>query len=429
MIKKFFKFFSRDRKDFAAAIFGAQQETTKLKPKECLEYYSKIAPLNNAINIIINELGQIRLAVKDKKNDELIYEHDLLNLLLLPSADSSQYEFITQLALFFRVTGNAFVIATGPQNRPPLELLLVNPANVGLQAGSDGFLECIEVNTQSGAQKFQREEVDGRFRFYSNDAEIWYMRNSSPFFGTNDLWGFSDLSAISLELQQYHESGIHNLSLLKRGASPSAILQQKYSLSDDQQQALAQHLSQFYSGARNTGRALLLPPEISAQSFTQSNRDMDFASLKREVTLTIYNHLKIPLPFVDVEGSTYSNLATSKLSLYDHAVLPLASRLLEELSLFLLPRYRQPIEQFELTYDEEDLHALEPRRMESISKLRESHVLTINETRALLGYEPVEGGDELLIPSNMISLESSYESIDEFTKRLDIERVQNKCNH
>ena len=382
----------------------------RLTPSQALVYYSDIAPLFTGIDMIAAELGSIDIAIKDTKAGQYLFEHDLIKLINNPSAFSSGREFLEQLASFYLITGNVFIIATGPVTRPPLELQVVNPACVQLQAGLDGYLDEITVVGTNGttSRKFKRKEVGGRFRYYAGaEAEIWHIKSFNSKLYAGELWGMSPLTPIMHELEQYVESAIHNLSLLKRGTRPSGALKFNDNLTDEQFQRYQQQVDNFYSGGRNAGRLLLLE-NADFQEMGQSNRDMDFVNLTRAITNTIYSSLRIPLPLINAEFSTYDNLATSKVNFYDNAVLPLLKRLLEELTAFLMFRFKS--DTLVLSFDPESIESLEGRRVDKAAKLQTTGILTVNELRNIVGYEPVVGGDTILVDFNKTPLQDSLDS-------------------
>lgn len=378
----------------------------RMYPLRALEYYFHVAPLFTAINAIANEVGNLELALYDRNKDAYLIDHPLLDLVRFPNADCSASEFMNQLVCLYKITGNAFVVATGQPHKAPLELSIVNPASVEIMPGIDGYAEIIRVQPNPETSiLFKRKEVDGRFRYYSDSAEIWHLRSFSPNYGRGDLWGMSDLNPIYLELEQYYEASIHNLSVLKRGARPSGAIKVDEMLTDDQFQRLQQQLEGFYSGSHNAGRSMILEGGDFVQ-MSQTNKDMDFALLKTGVQNSIYNALRIPLPLMAAEFSTYSNLEVAKLDFYDNAVLPAAKRILEELTVFLMPRYFKK-DTHELTYNIDKVDALEPRRNQQMEALKIANVLTTNELRDRLGFPPIEGGDTLLVTNNSIPLASA----------------------
>lgn len=386
-------------------VYGSSQLT--VDPRRSLSYYETVAPVNTAVDMVSDEVASLEIILRDKGTGDFIYKHPMLDLLRTPNADTVQSELIKQLTVFFLTTGNAFLIATGPINRPALELLAVNPTVVELIEGDDGFTETIKVHGAEGqVQTFTRKEVNGRFRYFAGaEAEIWHIKSFHPGYGKGQLWGLSPLAPIAIEIEQYIEASVHNLSLLKRGARPSGAVKVNEMLTDDQYQRLQQQLERFYSGSANAGRTMILEGGDFVQ-MSQSNRDMDFATLKKNITETIYRSLNIPLVLVTTDASTYDNLSLSQLSLYDNSILPVINRLLDEMTSFLMSRFDKT-GKYELCYDTDEITALEPRRTEQVNKLRESGVLTINEIRKQVGYDPIAGGDTIYINTNMMPIEDA----------------------
>lgn len=359
-------------------------------------YYQQCAPLYTAIQLIADEVADLNPYLFDPVKNEFIKDNPLLKLLHNPNADVTGSEFFEQLTAYFLITGNVFIVAIGNVNRDPLELWVVPPQFVTLSAGGDGYTETIQVNPNTSfSYTFTRKEVDGRFRYYcDDDKEIWHIKEFNPLQGNNNLYGMSKLMPIWYEIEQYIHASAHNLSLLARGARPSGALVSERELSDDEFMRLSEQSDRFNAGAQNAGRLLLLEGGVDFREMSITNKDMDFLELKKNVTYAIYTALKIPLPLISPEHMTLSNMESSKLSLYDNAILPMANRIYYELTNFLMPRY-QKNQGLEIAYSPDEITALEPRRAEDISKLKEAGVLTVNELRAKMGYEPLQGGDSL----------------------------------
>lgn len=393
------KFVSYPTQAFSSSL------TSNIDPKRALYYYETVAPVNTAIDIISDEIAGLDIVLQEQGSEELIYMHPALDLLEKPNADVVRDEFMKQLAAFYLLTGNAYIVASGPVNRPPLELAIVNPTSVEVKLGDDGYAQSLIIWNQDGSSiKYDRKEVDGRFRYYhGGDLELWHIRSFSPGYGRGEGLGLSPLAPIALEIEQYIEASIHNLSLLKRGARPSGAVKVTEMLTDDQYQRLQNQLERFYSGSHNAGRSMILEGGDFIQ-MSQSNKDMDFAELKRTITETIYRSLNIPLVMVSTSAATYNNLELAQLSLYDNSVLPVMDRLLLELTTMLMYRFERK-RSLRLVYDKDEITALEPRRTEQVRKLKETGVLTVNEIRRQIGYEPVPGGDTLYINSNQVPLD------------------------
>ena len=381
-----------------------------------LLYYRLAAPVKLSIDRIVDEFATIPQVVEGK-DSEILPDHPVLDLLKNPNVDATQNEFFQSIGSFFNITGNAYILATGNVNRPPLELFSINPVTVNVDRSSrDPFPSKFTIDTgERNSLVFRRVESSfqlgnraaNRIRFIAdNDKELWQIKTFSPLMETTTLEGLSPLSALAPEIEQYLNASLHNDSLLSRGATLSGI----FSLTDseavvdqDQQEAIRDQIRTFYSGAENAGRAFF-SQQLDFKSITQNNKDMDFATLQSMVFETIVTGLKVPLPLVSGDNMTFNNIENAMLILYDNAVIPLAKRIFNELSLFLLPRYGNT-EGLNITFVDSELPALEPRRNAELNKVKDLGVLTIDEIRKMLGFEPLEsGGDAVYLPATLVPI-------------------------
>jgi HK97 family phage portal protein len=394
----FFKTLSGFASAYDALI---DKENFTLAASLTVVYYRRCAPLHNAIDMIAQEVAGLKPLLFDTKKEVFIKDHPILELLQFPNADIVWEEFIYNLASFFLLSGNAYILATGRANKPPLEINVMPSQVISISPGKDGYAQTYTVNIFYGGFIFERKEVDNRFRYYSVsgdtdglDREFYHIKNFNPISGSQRVFGMSKLNPIYYEIEQYINQCVHNLSILERGARPAGLfmLPPGFSLTDDQLMSLRAEINNLYSGASNAGRVPILEGGMEFIETMKTNRDMDFLALKKEVTAMIYNTLRIPLPLITSDNMTYSNFENATLKLYDNAVIPLAKRLFSELSYFLLPRYPNT-ENLILAFDEGEVLALEPRRNEQLKVLKEVGIFTLNEMRNKVGALPLDGGD------------------------------------
>ena len=381
---------------------------------QCIRYYQQCAPLFSAIQLIADEVAAINPYLYDKNTSQFIKRNPLLDLLKNPNMDVTQSEFFEQIACYFLITGNCFIVATGDANKPAKELFIVPPQYVSLTPGDDGYIETININPgYVFTESFKRKEIDGRFRFYSSaDREIWHIKEFNPLMGPNHLYGMPKMMPIFYEIEQYINASIHNLSLLRRGARPSGAIVSQEPFNDDQFMRMQEQMDKFYAGSNQAGRLLLLENGVDFREMSISNKDMDFMELKKNVTNTIFNTLKIPLPMVSPDHMTMANMDMAKLNLYDNAVLPLTQRIFVELSNFLLHRYTQD-KNIEITFSDDEIMALQPRRNDDLVKIKSIGVLTINEIRKEMGYEPLQNGDALYGQATEVPIANDVYTADE----------------
>jgi HK97 family phage portal protein len=378
-----------------------------------ITYYKRIAPIATAIDMISGNVADIEPLLFDSKTNEFIKDHPLLELLQNPNADSTYTEFMVSLAALLRITGTVYVNADGLDvTKPPISISVIHPSNVTIEVATDGYPASFTVTTAHGSHRYTRQMKNRRFRYYEGGKrELYQIKTFNPSLGNFQLWGLSPLQAIADEAEQYIASSVHNLSILKRGSTIGGIFKHQSTLSEANVNRLQTQINTYLSGAHNAGRPFLAEGGLDFIPNTQSNKDMDFLELKKNITVSVYNKLSIPLPLINEDTMTMANMEAAKLALYDNAVLPLATRLFNELSIFLLPRYTNS-EALKLDYDENTIPALAPRRMTNLKLLRDMNILTINELRKLINKGALIGGDDLYAPNNLIPIASQDASTD-----------------
>lgn len=370
---------------------------------QAVNYYKTCSPVGISIDWITTEAASITPLIYDTKNKIFEYSHPLLDLLNNPHPAFEYNEFMESLLQFYLLTGNTYLITSGEKSRPPIMIETAPPQNITYNIARDGYPLSFTISQYSGSTEFFRTLEKSKFKYYDKlqDAELFQIRNANPTSNDFKLTGLSPLNQIYYEIEQCISGNIHNLSLLKRGSTLGGIFTTQGSLSDEAFRRLQNQINIFFSGENNAGRPFLAEEGLGFTSNSQSNRDMDFVNLRDRNESTIYNKLKVPLPLVSKDTMIMANFDAAKIELYDRAVLPLIKRIFANMTSFLMPAY-QNSENLILSYDAAEIPALEPRSNESVKTLKDTNLLTTNELRAKLGYDDVNGGNELYQPANLV---------------------------
>lgn len=152
---------------------------------------------------------------------------------------------------------------------------------------------------------------------------------------------------------------------------------------------------------------MLLGGGLKWQQVAMSPQDMDWLQGTKLLAQEIASVYRVPTQLLGIEGSqTYANFAEAKIAFYTQAVLPLMDLYVSEINRFLGGDF----EGATVCYQSEDIEALEPLRAEKRAELLRTDVLTINEKRELLGYEPREEGEAnmLFVQPNDIPLDDTF---------------------
>lgn len=376
-----------------------------------VSYYTKCSPLYNAIDLIASNVADLIPKVYDKNKEIWIKDHPVLDLLKRPNAVYTFYKLIYSMVSFFLVTGDSYLTASGKPMSPPKELNIYPSTAVTLLPGSDGFTKEMLTTLYWGTFTYNREEIDKRFRYFNTQktSEIWHTAHFNPTTIQTNVYGMSPLNPIYYEINQHQSANRHNLSVLERGATPSGIMTIDPPIDHDSFVRLQQQMDKQFAGSANAGRVMLVNGLGTYERTTMTQKDMDFLELKKEVIISIYRNLKIPLALITPETMTYDNMKQAMLMLYDLAILPMANVIFSELTNFLIPRYGQDPNDFVIAYDEAEIIAIEPRRNEQLKALKDLGVFTLNELRALNGADPLDGGDAIYAAANQIPLAMDHQ--------------------
>lgn len=379
-------------------IFGMQGAET---PASALNLYTKSTAVSIPINFIAEAFAGIDPVIK--MDDKIIKDHPVLDLLRQPSSFFSKTLLMESLATNYLATGEAELVAIGNINRPPLELQPISPANISVVEGSGGVAQAFDVSGETLAGSYVLDRRGRRIRYVNgNLKEIKQIRNFSTK-NNSMLRGQSKLTAAAAEARQHILGNEHNESLLERGGRLSAIFHFDSDMTPEDFDATKERVRAQYGGAANAGEiGVTAGGKLSISELGVNNKDMDYANLNAIAVKAIALQYKVPLPLITNDASTFDNYKQAKLALYDDAVLPLADRIFDDLTMLLMPRHNLDPQKVVITYDLDEITALSTRRNEELKLRKELAIETDNELRTMIGREPYEGGDDIYKPATMV---------------------------
>ncbi len=391
------------------------------------EGYTDNAIVHRCIQLIANSASAVDLCVYD--DDVKLENHELISLLKRPNPTQSGIEFFASLYSFLMISGNTYILRDSDQVKMPNELYLLRPDRVQIRPSTTVIPESYDY-VINGVEK-EKYTVDQTNGF----SQVKHIKLWNPL---DDYYGCSPMMASAYNIDQHNLAGLHNVALLKNGATPSGMLKFKPTdesgmstqLTDDQRARLLEDLEFRFQGSHNSGRPMLLEGDFDYTQLGLSPKDMDFLELAnmsaREIALTF----GVPAQLIGIpEANTYSNMETAKLSLYEETIIPLLNRVESDLNEFLSPLYEGNIS---IRYDIDSIPAMTEKRKqiyENVVGGVQAGILTRNEARERLGLEEVSGGDDLYIPSNLFPIgEVSGSSDQDNVKPVDPDGAQKDFN-
>ena len=380
---------------------------------------------NNAIAFrCINEISQGAAGVRLKlfRGKLNVDDHPLLDLLARPSPTKGYVELFESLYSFLLLSGNSYLIGTGVEGSEPKELYCLRPDRVKIIPGQTTLPEAYHYSING--KTISQYEVN-------QETGASPVKHFKLFHPKSDYLGLSLLVAAASNIDSHNLTNRHNVSLLSNGARPSGAVIFKpkdetgstVQLSDTQRAQILADMETRFSGTNNAGRPMLLEGDFSFQQMGMSPKDMDFSVLKKMSAIDIALCFGVPAQLVGIpDAQTYNNMPEARLALYEETIIPILRRIQSDLNEWLTPQFGDDLR---LEYDVDSIPAMAESRkrvFESVVSGVNSGILTRNEAREKLGYDPIKGGDTLFISATMMPISLAGDSVgdDEDEKSLEI---------
>ena len=325
-----------------------------------------------------------------KPNGDELTDHPLLQLIENPNPMQSRYEFLQALVGFYRISGNGYierVIVSGK----PKELYALRSDRMKIRPSKTGIPKGYEYRVGQNTHEW---ECDPR----TGISDIRHLKDFNPL---DDWYGMSPIEAGAYAADQHNETMKHIQALIQNGAAPSGAMETAGELTDEQFNRLKAEIDEKYTGAKNAGRPMLLEGGMKWVQMGLSPVQMAIIETKYSAARDISLALGVPPLLLNIPGdSTYSNYKEARLAFYEETIIPLANMIRDELNGWLGPYF----EGVRLELDLDQIPAIAEKRRELWDMADKANDLTINERRAMKGYDEVEGGDQVYINAGMVPL-------------------------
>ena len=183
-------------------------------------------------------------------------------------------------------------------------------------------------------------------------------------------------------------------NFFKNGAVPGLVLKSPNTLSEKIKERMLQSWSTRYRPDAGGRRPLILDGGLEVDSITNVNfKELDFQSSITENEKIILKSLGVPPILLD--SGNNANIRPNMRLYYLETILPIVRKIN-----FAYERFFG----FKLEEDVTNIPALQPElrdQSQYYTSLVNGGVITPNEAREAIGFEPIEGNDDLRIPANI----------------------------
>ena len=373
--------FRRNSKDVEEKLNPAQQyydhavEPSREFTFKYEKAYEDIEIVNRGVNLIVDDTAEIKTIVGAQipglqsivKGVKRSRVNLLLNKEPNPFQDISTFK--RNLITDFLIDGNIFIYYDGVH-------LYHLPANkMNIHASQTTYIEKFTFN----------ETVDYK------PTEIIHIKDNSFYSiyrGISRLKPALRTMVLMQNMRQFQDN------FFKNGAVPGLVLKSPNTLSEKIKERMIQSWSLRYRPDSGGRRPLILDGGLEIDSYTNTNfRELDFQAAIHENEKIILKALGIPPIMLD--SGNNANIRPNMRMYYLETVLPIVKKLHTGVERYF---------GFELKEDVTDVPALQPEMRDQsqyYTALVNGGIISANEAREALNFEPVEGYDELRVPANI----------------------------
>ncbi len=395
---------------------GQPKVTPRNYTKLSKEGYEKNNVCFSAVKMVATNCSQVKFCAKTKDGNT-IENHPVLALLNQPNPMTGRAEFIQSVISYRLLNGNSYINAVSPNagqaidapayDFEPAELWANRADKYRVIQGTTAPVAGYEYTGSLGKKaEFPADQVTGQ-------SNVLHWKTFHP---TDDYYGLSAIEASAAGIDIYNLSMDWNNAFFANGARPSGMFMWKGDgqMSDKAYNRLKKDVDELYTGPGDNGKPLVGDGLMEYIQFSLSPKDMDFIQAKDTTAKDISRAFGVPPILLNIgSDSTFNNQGEARLALWEDTVIPTMNSLVTELNSWLMPRYKDDAV---IVLDLSEVAALEPKREQAWKRAGEADFLTINEKRKLVGYNEVDGGDDVLISATQIPLTFEEFSTDDARK-------------
>ena len=359
----------------------SSQENTNITSALMWYNYGEIIPLRlsavyAALSIISNSIATLPIYVKQLKDNErtIVKNHRIQKLFY--NMLQSKHTAIKQLVWDLLLYGNAFLYIKR-ENGIPVKLIYMQHGDVNVIYKKEQDVVQYQCCNHTAVPQLVKQEDMLHFAKDTYD-------------GINGR-GFMFFAADILKLAGFTQKAATDF--FGSGCNLTGILQFKRPLKPGQQEAIRSQWQQTHSASG--GGLGVLEGDSEYIPIAQNSADAQMLETRQYNVEEIARFFNIsPILLGDLSHNSYSSIEDSSIEFVQRTLLPIINLMEEEINRKLITNNTQYVD-----FDETKLLAGNKNVMaDYYTKLASNAILTINECREALGYNPIEGADDLLIP-------------------------------
>lgn len=341
---------------------------------------TSLSAIYAAIELISNSIAELPIYVKYRTEDsrsDIVKEHAVINA--LHNSQLTKFMLIKQLVSDMLLYGNGYAYIERASDGSPLNIIYCVPGSVSPVYNEKTrvlYYLCPLITTKKvepiNVIHLFKNTVDG----YNGKGVLQYAAQ------TIKLANYTEKSAASFFASGCKLSGILSTD------NPRLTEQQKESIRSAWQQA---------HGGENPNGVAVLEAGMKYENVAINGKEAQLLETRLFNLQEIARFFNIsPTLLGDLTKSSYNTLEAANMEFLTHTLMPIITLIQDEFGRKLL----KPSEK-DLYIDVDEAYIVKPDKSSLanyLSTLTTHGIISINEARQQLGYNPIENGDKHLIP-------------------------------
>jgi len=322
-------------------------------------------------------------------NDEEVFEHELLDLLDGVNEFQTGYELKYSIGAHLELAGNAYIFLDGVDSEggKPKAIYPLNPSGMRIVVDRSQF--------PSRISKYVYTEKGKQYEF--QPYQILHLKYPDP---SDPDEGIGTVQSIASWIDADNYAMEFNRRFFQNGARIGGVLESENARTSAQLDYIKKSFEAIHKGYDSAYKTLVLPKGTKYTQASESQKDMDFANLMIMMRDRVLAGFRVPRTVLGITDDV--NRANAEATNYVFAlrtIKPKMELIVSYLNEFLVPRYGE-----DLYLDFED--PVPENTQLKIQELQVSaSVLSPNEQRErYFNYEPIQNGDEVMVPFNLVPL-------------------------
>ena len=374
-----------NKRGLQSAEFTFETEPINFRAKYC----KGMSIPSQAVNKVASAVSSMRPKAVNREGEAV--KHKLLDVLL---KTPKGYE-----ALVFKVSedlhwgGYALLVFVGNSNSEASKIDYIKPEKATFSLNSYEEIKYVTIVNDKYADTYC--DKDGRYLSIDGLKELVLIKTQTE---------LPILKQVETEISILSDGLNRNGALLQNAGRMSMVFCYQDNASADETEARAAAINRMVRGKNFGGVAVTsgMGAPVDIKEFGLSPRDMDFNALYDLCRKEVFLSCGVPIALVSSEASTYNNMASSSSDFYTGTVVPMANYILKHIS--RVNSYRAK-DEVTIVCDTSEIDAIKIQSAQVVKVLDESKSITVNEKRAILGYEAIDGGDALLVESRYVPMD------------------------